>query len=198
MPQIGARMPHTTKDTVQYDHSHARCILEPEVVGRTAHKSLSDKTVLAWLLGNSAWSVIAILPRGLTMSGLRSTPVRVCGVALLFYCSPPMCARTHIFQRTGATFQPSRSKRTYLGASLTAIRLHSAACLRNASTGVIGGLNLQEIGGETHDLAVSSIRTRSNLGQALSGVASPWRVAVGESPSPGNVVCCSALVGSWQ
>ena len=48
MPQIGARMPHTTRDTAQYDRSYARCTLEPEVVGRTADKSLSDKTVLAW------------------------------------------------------------------------------------------------------------------------------------------------------
>ena len=48
MPQIGARMPHTTRDTAQCDRLYARCILGPEVVGRTAHKSLSDKTVLAW------------------------------------------------------------------------------------------------------------------------------------------------------
>src|SRR6516225_11820853 len=55
------------------------------------------------------------------------------------------------------------------------------------------------IGGQTHDLAASSIRTRSNLGQTLNyGVTSPRRVAVGESPSPGNAVCCSALVRCWQ
>src|SRR6516225_4370436 len=60
-------------------------------------------------------------------------------------------------------------QRNLVGVSLTraAIRLHSAECLRNASTGLIGGLTVQEVGGRTHGLAVSSIRTRSNLGQAL-------------------------------
>jgi len=56
-----------------------------------------------------------------------------------------------------------------LCASLTqlAMRLHSAACLRNASTGLIGGLHVQEIGGQTHDVAVGSFRTGSNLGFTL-------------------------------
>src|SRR5262245_62110564 len=114
------------------------------------------------LLGNSAWSVIAILPRGFPVSGLSEAfPVRVCGVALLFYCSPPMCARTHIFQRIGATFQPSRSKRTY-----QAHRLLPFVCIRRHVSemplpGSSATLTVQEIGGATRDLAVSSIRTRS-------------------------------------
>src|SRR5262249_6687686 len=54
-----------------------------------------------------------------------------------------------------------------LGVSLTAIRLHSAAWLRNALPGSSAASTWQEIGGGTHDLAVSSIRTRSNLGRAL-------------------------------
>jgi hypothetical protein len=57
MPQIGARTPRTTRDTAQYVRSHARCILRPGVVGRTVHKSLSDKIVLVrqrWVILHGA------------------------------------------------------------------------------------------------------------------------------------------------
>src|SRR6516225_1428091 len=97
------------------------------------------------LLGNSACSVIAILPRGLLMSGLsEAAPVGVCGVALLLLSANVYSDSYISAHRSHLSAIPIQTN--LLGASLTdpAIRLHSAACLRNASTGFIGGLIVQD------------------------------------------------------